>query len=221
MNLTSTNNKATLGRIFLGLVTLAAVAALTYTLARPWVSTWGATEEEAQGMLPGDEVGPPAQIQSTRPITIDAPAEEVWPWLVQIGWGRAGFYSYNWIENLMGADLHNADRIHPEWQNLKVGDEVWMAPPARYEDISKLVVAEIQPNRALVFVRPDVPGSGGVRSRLHRRKNHTAYRAWAGCRLGHPPVRDLLSRLLRAGALHYGAGADAGDLHHANRPSSC
>jgi uncharacterized membrane protein YuzA (DUF378 family) len=107
MNLTSTIDKATLGRILLGLVILAAVAALTYALARPWASTWGATEEEAQVRLPGDEVGPPAQIQSTRAITIDAPAEEVWPWLVQIGWGRAGFYSYNWIENLMGAGTHH------------------------------------------------------------------------------------------------------------------
>src|SRR3712207_3552777 len=118
MNLTYITKKTGAGRVPLGLVVLALVAAATYALSSPWVLTWGATKEEARRGLPGDEVAPQATTRSTRAVTIDAPPEEVWPWLMQMGWGRAGFYSYNWIENLMRADLHNAGRIHPEWQDL-------------------------------------------------------------------------------------------------------
>jgi len=73
---------------------------------------------------------------------------------MQMGWGRGGFYSYNWIENLMRADLHNADRIHPEWQDLKEGDDIWMAPAGRYGESTRLEVAQVQPNRVLVTGHP-------------------------------------------------------------------
>jgi len=69
----------------------------------------------------------------------------VWPWLVQIGQTRAGFYSYEWLENLVGCDMHNADRV-PEWQDLKVGDEVWLHPEA-----PPLKVRIIEPGRAIVL----------------------------------------------------------------------
>jgi hypothetical protein len=89
---------------------------------------WGATEEEAAEALPGDERTPHPRVQSTRAITIDAPPETVWPWIVQMGIGRAGFYSHDWVEHLFGARYvegkHSATRIHPELQNLKVGDVV-------------------------------------------------------------------------------------------------
>jgi hypothetical protein len=143
MNLTSILNKAALGQVILGLVVLALVAASTYAIPSPWVSTWGATAEEAQSALPGDEVAPQATTRSTRVVTIEASPEEVWPWFMQLGWGRGGYYSYNWIENLIGADLHNADRIHPEWQDLKVGDE-------------------IRPNRALVTGHPLADNASGA-----------------------------------------------------------
>ena len=68
---------------------------------------------------------------TTRAITIDAPPEAVWPWLVQMGQGRGGFYSYDWLENLFGLGIHNADRIEPDWQELAVGDQLRAAPPAR------------------------------------------------------------------------------------------
>lgn len=162
MNLTSILNKAALGRVIFGLVVLALVAASTYAISSPWVSTWGATAEEAQSALPGDEVAPQATTHSTRAVTIEAFPEEVWPWLMQLGWGRGGFYSYNWIENLMGADLHNADRIHPEWQDLKVGDDIWMAPAGRYGESTKLQVAQIRPNRALVTGHPLADNASGA-----------------------------------------------------------
>ncbi len=89
---------------------------------RERVLTWGATPEEAARQLPGDELLDPARIVATRAITIDAPPSAIWPWLVQMGPGRAGAYTYDWIENLFGLDMHSADRIVPEWQDLAVGD---------------------------------------------------------------------------------------------------
>ena len=89
---------------------------------REWVLTWGATPEETAAPLPGDELLDAADIVATRAITIDAAPSAIWPWLVQMGPGRAGAYTYDWIENLFGLNMHSADRIHPEWQDLKVGD---------------------------------------------------------------------------------------------------
>lgn len=84
--------------------------------------TWRATAEEAARPLPGDDLLAAADIVATRSIGIDAPASAIWPWLVQMGPGRAGAYTYDWIENFFGLNMHSADRIQAEWQNLKVGD---------------------------------------------------------------------------------------------------
>ena len=89
---------------------------------RTWVLTWGATPAEAAGSLPGDDLLEAADIVATRAIEIDAPPSAIWPWLVQMGPARAGAYTYDWIENLFGLNMHSADRIVPEWQDLKVGD---------------------------------------------------------------------------------------------------
>jgi hypothetical protein len=64
----------------------------------------------------------------TRSVTIDVPPERVWPWLVQVGVDKGGFYTFDWAENLFGDPIHNADRIHPEWQHLRPGDAVWPSP---------------------------------------------------------------------------------------------
>jgi hypothetical protein len=100
----------------------AAIDRLYRSLLREWVLTWGATAEEAARALPGDELLEAADIVATRAIRIDAPPAAIWPWLVQMGPGRAGAYTYDWIENLFDLDMHSADRLHPEWQDLKVGD---------------------------------------------------------------------------------------------------
>jgi len=91
---------------------------------RPWHLRWGATDAELATPLPGDSLLPEDSVVSTRALTIDAPVADVWPWLNQIGQERAGFYSYDWLENLFLARMHNADRIVPELQGLKVGDRV-------------------------------------------------------------------------------------------------
>lgn len=89
---------------------------------RPWHLKWGTTEDEANRLLPGDELVPEAKINATHAITINAPIDRVWPWIAQIGQGRGGFYSYEAIENALGLDIHNADRILPEFQNPQVGE---------------------------------------------------------------------------------------------------
>jgi hypothetical protein len=88
------------------------------------VLSWGATPEEATRRLPGDELLEDADVVSTRAVTIEAPPSAVWPWLVQMGSGRAGAYTYDWIENLFGLQMHSSDRIQPEWQQLQLGDVI-------------------------------------------------------------------------------------------------
>ncbi|MCO6451106.1 MAG: hypothetical protein J5I90_10005 [Caldilineales bacterium] len=114
------------------------------------INRWGATEAEVSAVLPGDELVPhPASIV-TRAISIQAAPEHIFPWLLQMGANKGGLYSYDWLEtNLLRCRLVNADRIHPEWQDLKVGDKVEMCPdqamPPPY------TVSMINPNEALIM----------------------------------------------------------------------
>jgi len=104
---------------------LAGLLLLAYrSVVRPWHARWGATDEEVARALPGDELLPDANV-TTRAVTIDARPEEVWPWLVQLGYGRAGWYSYDWIDN---DGRPSASRIVPELQRLEPGDQILMAP---------------------------------------------------------------------------------------------
>lgn len=111
----------------------------------------GSTDEERWRVLPGDEVVPAPPVDVTRAVTIAAPPAAVWPWLAQIGQGRAGFYSHTWLENLAGCQIENADRIHPEWQEIGPGDLVRMHPQA-----PPLVVRRVEPRRLLVLGEPGV-----------------------------------------------------------------
>ena len=97
-------------------------------VSRRWHRTWGADDREAHEPLPGDELVPEAELQTTRAITIAASPAEVWPWLVQMGQGRGGLYTYEWIENALGAQIHNLDRIDPALQALRVGDRIRLTP---------------------------------------------------------------------------------------------
>lgn len=119
---------------------------------RPWMYTWGAGEDEAAAVLPGDDLVVAGVPRTTRAVTVDAPPRAVWPWLVQIGEGRAGFYSYALLERALGARIHNANRIHPQWQDLQVGDTVWLA--RRYGAHARQVVALIEPKAHLVLMSP-------------------------------------------------------------------
>jgi hypothetical protein len=99
--------------------------ALYWGLLRRRVLTWGATAAEASSRLPGDELLEEADGVATRAIWIDAPAGAVWPWLAQMGPApRGGAYTYDWIENLLGLNMHSADRVLPEFQHPEVGDAI-------------------------------------------------------------------------------------------------
>ncbi|MEV6305270.1 SRPBCC family protein [Actinoplanes sp. NPDC051861] len=112
------------------------VAAAYSPPARQWYLNHGATPEEAAATLPGDELLAEPSLQTTRAITVEAAPESVWPWLVQMGSGRGGAYTYDWIENLFGLNMHSANEILPEFQDLAAGDLLPMgegAPPMRVE----------------------------------------------------------------------------------------
>ncbi len=136
------------------LAVLAVLLALYAVAIHPWFINWGATERERQMALPGDELNADPRWQTTRAVTINASTGEVWAWLIQHGQDRAGFYSYTWLENLTGADIHNTDQIRPEWQGRAVGDAIPMARPdllgGRMGETSVVRVAAIEPGRALV-----------------------------------------------------------------------
>ncbi|QFU82564.1 hypothetical protein [Natronorubrum aibiense] len=130
-----------------------------HTRVRPWHRRWGTTPREAVGALPGDEfVDEPAN-QVTHAIEIDAAPDAAWQWLVQIGQNRGGFYSYDFLENLFGADIHTVDRIVPEYQTLEEGDVVRLAPAdspiSTPESAPEVVYLETQ--RAIVL-RPPIDG---------------------------------------------------------------
>ena len=126
-----------------GTVTLGGAA--LWVTVRPWWHRWGVVPAEASRALPGDEVVPTAPVGDTRGITIDAPAADVWPWLVQMGFGRAGWYSYDALD-MKGS---SADRILPDLQALAVGDVVPTHPGGGFE------VRVLEPGRALVLYLDD------------------------------------------------------------------
>jgi hypothetical protein len=110
-----------------------------------WMRRWGATDAELEMTLPGDDTIADCGVQQTHVVRIDAPASAVWPWVAQIGQDRGGFYSYTWLENLAGCRMHNADRMHAEWQHRDVGETVLLHPA------SGLKVLRFEPGRALVL----------------------------------------------------------------------
>jgi hypothetical protein len=105
-----------------------AATALYAVVIRPWHLGWGAEPEDEHRDLPGDELLPVEGAKILHAVTIDAPLEEVWPWLAQLGQDRGGFYSYEWLENLAGCEMKNAERIHPEWQHRELGETVHLHP---------------------------------------------------------------------------------------------
>jgi hypothetical protein len=166
-------------RILVGLGIL--VLIVMFTLL-PWMDRWGATESEITASLTGDELVPSPRITYTRAISIAATPEKIYPWIVQLGAEKGGMYSYSWFEtNILRCELINADRIHEEWQNLKVGDPMKMCPgtsgPPPYE------IAILEKDRAIVMGHKDngtwvevwqfslVPQENGVTRLVIRSRN--------------------------------------------------
>jgi hypothetical protein len=134
------------------LVTSMAVVAGAALLRRQQLR-WGATDTETTTPLTGDELVAVPDLTATRAITIHAGIDDVWPWIVQLGQGRGGFYSYDSLENLIGCDIHSALQINPDWQHLDVGDAVRLAPELA------LKVAVAKPPRTLVLQGGVLPGT--------------------------------------------------------------
>ncbi len=119
-------------RFWAGLGIILLVLIIGYIAIRPFHLRWGATPAEVAAAMPGDVAGR----SWTRAVTVDATPEQIWPWLVQFGQGRGGWYSYDWLENLLGFDIHTADRILPEHQNPQVGDTICMSPTVCMSKVS-------------------------------------------------------------------------------------
>jgi hypothetical protein len=142
------NTWADVGDGILGAVLILASAANPF--GRAARSHWGLTEEEAARPRPGDELIPNPLWSWTHAVEIPTSAEKVWPWLAQIGADRAGFYSYQWLENLAGTNLRNAETVHPNWAH-QVGDKLVLHPK-----IPPIPVVAVEPNRLLLaFAPPD------------------------------------------------------------------
>lgn len=128
-------------------VTLEALGAAYSFVLLPRLRRWGATADETSRPLPGDGLIQDPLYVTTRAITVHAPAASVFPWLVQIGQNRGGFYTYDALENLFKLEIHSADRIHPEWQDLQPGSDYMSLDP---DHTMMLTVVELDPPRAFV-----------------------------------------------------------------------
>lgn len=182
-------------RLLTGAATAAALVPLVRAAHRRQLG-WGASPGEQVTSLPGDGLIPRADLVATRGIDIDAPPEAVFAWLVQLGHGRGGFYSYDALENLVGLGIHSADRIEPQWQDLAVGDQVNLAadfpldvaicdrphalvlhggPPADPDDVD-------QPDQGVpyTFSWAFVVEPAGDGSRLLARERYGYRAGWAG-----------------------------------------
>jgi hypothetical protein len=121
---------------------------------RPWHTAWGATHLDRVARLPGDALSPRAYHTVTHAVNIQAPPEAVWPWIVQIGQDRSGFYSYRFLENLIGCQMPRVHKIVPEWQNRAKGDTVWFGTPQHFKGQARMVATVVEPNRAMTLSTP-------------------------------------------------------------------
>lgn len=139
-------------RLLVGGFAAAGVLGAYELCLKPRIFSWGATREECLRAWPGDEFTPQTLGICTRAITIQATPEQIWPWIMQIGQDRAGFYSYTQLENLFRAEMSNTFHLVPQWQHREVGDDLWMAAKHNYGGRARMTVAYIDPFRAMVNV---------------------------------------------------------------------
>jgi hypothetical protein len=204
-------------------VLLASPRFLTAPLWRHWHLRWGATDAEVAATMPGDGIVPDPSFKATRALTIDAPPERVWPWIVQIGTGRAGFYSYDLFDN--GA-RPSAERILPELQDVQVGD--WVPMSSTVNETTAFRVKALEPNRWLLWAKPHsiwawtlTPLEGGRTRLVTRLKEKYDWRSPGSALLtvmifelgDFPMMRKLLlgvkARAERTAATSPGGSADA------------
>jgi hypothetical protein len=130
-------------------IAVAALAAAYQRLLRSPILRWGASEEEASARLPGDELLEEADGIATRAIDVAAPPSAVWPWIAQMGPApRGGAYTYDWVENLLGLNMHSVHRVLPEFQHPEIGDEIGYGP-------NRMRVERVEPERVLSWRSED------------------------------------------------------------------
>ncbi|HUZ54518.1 MAG TPA: hypothetical protein VMU94_18590 [Streptosporangiaceae bacterium] len=180
-------------RIVAGAGFAVALLAVCYqVLWRYRCQNWGATPDEVALSLPGDELMPDADVVTTRVIAVRAPPEVVWPWIVQMGSGRAGAYTYDWLENLFGLDMHSADVILPQFQDVAAGQEFPLA-----SGCGVMRVEGVDPERAYVLRFPEarlvwifaLRPEGNVTRLVSRNRIRTPVRSAAG-RLGYALIME-------------------------------
>ncbi|HXJ91019.1 MAG TPA: hypothetical protein VMS18_29695 [Candidatus Binatia bacterium] len=147
--------KKWLKRIVIIIVIGLTIPALVYHLGlREWCLHWGTTSAEAHRALPGDELFPAYTGEATHAITIHAAPEKIWPWLMQIGQDRSGFYSYTFLENAFGCDMPKVERLVPDWKPRTRGEAVWFCDPKRYNGEGKMIPAVVETDRSFAMIMP-------------------------------------------------------------------
>jgi hypothetical protein len=182
---------------------------------RDFLMHWGSTSNETNKYYPGDSIVKAPETITTIATTIDKPPSAVWPWIVQMGLNKGGFYSYTWLENIFGCKLHNANTIHPEWQNTKEGDIEPVCDAAAKKNMPGWVVAVLVQNKAFVYrISSDSSWTMGyyvdsvstTRSRLIARMRYNSAKnfgekvidkvgmEWAHCIMQHGSVKGIKKR---------------------------
>jgi hypothetical protein len=179
------------------------VPALVYHFGlRTWCLHWGTTASEVYATLPGDELFPAYTSQATHAITIRTTPQKIWPWLMQIGQDRSGFYSYTFLENAFGCDMPKVEHLVPDWKPRTRGETVWFCNPQRFNGQAKMIPAIVETDRAFAMITPadwqSVQAGGSAREGIWSFTLQPAdagrTRLIARVRGGTPPT--LVSRML-------------------------
>ena len=200
-------------RIAIAGAVIGTTAGITLSRTVRWRRTWGVDPIEAAKPLPGDDLVPTPTAIDTRGITIDAPPEAVWPWLVQMGYGRAGWYSYDQLD-MRGK---SADRIVPEWQTTKPGDVMPTSPESGFEvrilEPGRVItlyldtaLVESQAAEAASAARPDMPAGLAASGAFLRQTPQDFAAAWTFVL---EPLEDGRTRLIERIRVRFGAGGPA------------
>lgn len=140
------------GGVFLLLASALALGTGYWFWVRPWMGRWGTTPEERSREMPGDGIISNPTDSAMQAVTVDAAPEDIWPWLLQIGYQRGGLYSYDWLDRLFGfLDSPSSTQILPQFQHLAVGDKILWMKPSRLVPRQELTVAVLEPPRALAL----------------------------------------------------------------------
>ena len=190
-----------------GVLTAGALAVTAASVAVGYLGTGrhrqlGATAAEVRETLPGDDLVPVATMRSTRAITVDAPPEYVWPWIAQLGQTKGGFYTYTWLENLVGCQMTNADRIVAAWQHPQVGDPFHLHPELA------LQVAQVEDGRALVVQGRQDPALEAAKEKKGVEKSPGFDFSWAF--VVRPEGQGRTRLLIRERYLPHSGGAAVG-----------